>query len=101
MNTFIIAGLAGTLAIVLETIYRRADGFPLWAIIPGALLTYLVYRNIHGAPTLLVGAAAFSCATLLSRMVVSSAVLHEPVIRGNLAAAVLMLLAVTVGYTWR
>jgi hypothetical protein len=93
--------LGAILAIGLEITYRRAESFPLWALLPALALTFAVYQTIQHAPSLIVGVAIFTLGTLVLRMAASQWILDEPVVRGNLAAALLMTLAVVVGKVWR
>ena len=89
------------IAVTLEVSYRRADEWPLWAAIPGVVLTFLIFKTVHSGPSLITAVAAFSLATILLRVTVSHFILGEAVVKGNLLAAAFMILAVGAGYLWR
>ena len=101
MTTLMWAFAAAAIAVPLELVYRRADSWPLWAVLPGALLTYCIYRTIHAGPSYILAIAGFSMFTLLLRVAVSGLVLGEAITRGNLVAALALFIGVVFGRLWR
>ena len=100
-SSLVWAFAAAVLAVWLEVVYRTSDHWPLWCAGPALALTICIYYTIHGGPSFLVAVVGFSLFTLVLRMGVSQFMLGEPVIRGNLVAAVLLLGATVVGRLWR
>ena len=94
------AFLAATIAASLEVAYRHLDTWPVWAIIPGTVLTYALYRTINGGPTFLLALVAFSAFTLMIRTSASVFIFHEPLVRGNLLALGAFMVAM-LGKYWR
>ena len=92
--------LAAVLASGLEVSYRHFDHWPVWAIIPGTVLTYALYRTIHGGPTFMMALVAFSAFTICIRSLASVYIFHEPMVRGNLVALAAFLVAMGARY-WR
>lgn len=105
MNSLFYATLAGTLAVSLEYLFKRGWSWEgnLWLFVPGALLmNWLIYKLlVSGGSTWIVALAAFTLVTLLARAALSQFVIHEPLIKGNLAAAGLLIAAQVVGRVWR
>ncbi len=106
MRESLIWSLAGAMiAIGLETLYKtrgaEGAGFPLWAVIPAIALTYCIYKALTTSEaTWLITMAGYSLFTVLVRVVVSSAILHEAVARGNAVAASALLVASIIGRLW-
>ena len=94
--------IGAVFALGLEYTYRRADHFPLVAVIPALVVTLAIYQTLHiKGLTYLTAMAYFGIATVIVRGVVSHFALHEPLVRGNLAAFLLMLSAGILGRFWR
>ena len=94
------AAAAGVLT--TEVVYRKANGdFPL-IVIPLLLINQpLLWKMYNGGPSLLIAVATFGFFTAIGRIGLSIFVLHEPVQKGNLVAAILLLTAVAAGRLWR
>lgn len=93
--------LGGLIAIFLEVTYRRADSFPLWAIIPALMLTYCIYRVVSNTDTsYLLAIAAFNVFALTARVGASLLIFHEPLVRGNLVALSAFVVAMGARY-WK
>ena len=96
------AALAATGVLTMEWIYKKHPGeFPLM-VLPFLILTQpLLYKMYHGGPTLLISVTTFGLFAALGRMALSHWILGEAVVRGNMVAGILALVAVVVGYLWR
>lgn len=101
MISLVWAALAAIIAIGLEILYRQSSNFPVLAIIPAIILTFCIYKTMFYSETLLLGVAAFSMFTLLMRIAASVIILNEPLVKGNLVVAGLLLTAQVVGRLWR
>ena len=104
MTSSLLWAMAGAfIAIALETVYRQAETFPLWATIPALLLTLCIWQALRApdGPSYLVTIAGFNLFALGARALSSHFILNEPVVRGNLAAILLLAVAVVVGKVWR
>ena len=94
--------LGAIVALGLEYTYRRSDHWPLAAAIPALVVTLAIYQTLHiKGLTYLTAMAYFGIATILVRGLVSQFALDEPLIKGNLAAFLLMLGAGILGRVWR
>ena len=94
-------GLAGTIAVFLELVYRTR-GWTWLAAPPALLLTFAICQALQlDSASYLTVMATFNLATLLVRGGISVFALNEPLVNGNAAALVLMLAASILGRFWR
>ena len=93
--------LAAVVAIGLEVTYRRAECFPLWVIPLSALLSYALYRTVHGGATFMLALILFNVFAIAARTSASILVFHEPLARANLVAFTAMVVAFVAGQVWR
>lgn len=101
MNSLLWAFAAASIAVPLEIAYRRStDGFPLWAIFPAVLLSFFIYKTLHGGPTYLTALAVFNVVVLAMRAGASHFLLDEPISGANMLAAGFMGLAAGSGMIW-
>lgn len=108
MIVFFWAAGAGILAVLLEFLFKRGWGWldNWYLFIPAAIaLNYMIYRLVtsgtSGGTTWLITLAAFNLTTVLCRAGLSHFIINEPLIKGNLAAAALLISAQIIGRVWR
>ena len=101
MISILWAFIGAAIAISLEVVYRRSESWPIWCAIPALVLTYAVYKSLNNGPSLLAFAVAFSLFTTVGRIAVSPLLLHEEVSKGNMVAAVALLVGTVISRVWR
>ena len=104
MTILLWSALASSVVVTVEYLFRRGWVWHehLEVFIPAAILiNFLIYRIVTGAPSLILAFVFFALANVIARALVGHFLLDEPVARGNLVAAVCLLVAATVGRLWR
>ena len=96
------AFLGAISAVGLETYFRLFGRFDLWIVIPVELfISYSVYRLMGHSSTFLTAIVLFSMCTLTLRIIATIWVFHVPLVKGNLAALVLLITASIIGKVWK
>lgn len=98
---YLSTAAAGLIAVFLEYQYRSNDQWQPWYLLPYIVMSLLLWHAIKGGPTLLIAVAGFNLVTLLARTGVSHFLLGEPVVKGNLVAALALLVAILLPKLWR
>ena len=93
--------LSGLIAIFLEVTYRNSPTWPIWAVPLQIGISFTLYKLFNTEPAYLTAIAWFNLSALVIRMGAAVVIFHEPMVKGNLAAAVLLFAAVIVGKYWR
>lgn len=107
MNTILWAALAAIIAVSVEFLFKRGWSWTdnWFLFVPLAIaINICIYKMVTGdskTSTWLYAIAAFNLCTAVARIGLSQFVLGEPIVRGNLVAAVALLFAVTIGRVWR
>lgn len=89
-------------AVSLEAYFKLFGRFDLWIVIPVELLiSFSVYKLMGHSNTFLTAIVLFSMCTLALRITATIWVFHVPLVKGNLAALMLLVAASVLGKVWK
>lgn len=104
MAPYLWAALAGVTATGMEFLFRRGIDWlgSWWWVLPGALvINYSIYRLLSADYGWMPSIVLFGAMTALLRVGLAFLVLREPLSVGNIAATVVLFLAVGIRLVWR